>query len=101
MPSYRLTGVARPLASSMLAVIATFLLFPAVVANWARSNVYDRDAFSDHAVQALQDDAVRRALAERIVAEILAVSSPQAVSVRPLIELVTTTVVDSITFREI
>jgi hypothetical protein len=74
---------------------------PASVALWARIHLYDQDRFADHAVQALEEPAVRRALTARIVQEILVAGPPESVAIRPLVELVTATVVDSVTFREI
>ena len=94
-------GVVRPVVSLALVIVATLLLAPAILANWTRTQIYDTDAFADSAVVALEDNAVRDALVRQIVDEIVAVGSPDAIAIRPLIEFVTATVVDSLAFREI
>ena len=94
-------AVVRPVVSLVLVIVATLLLAPAILANWARTQIYDTDAFADSAVVALEDDAVHDALVRQIVDEIVSVSSPDAIAIRPLIEFVTATVVDSLAFQEI
>ena len=94
-------AVVRPVVCLVLVIVATLLLAPAILANWARTQIYDTDAFADSAVVALEDDAVHDALVRQIVDEIVSVSSPDAIAIRPLIEFVTATVVDSLAFQEI
>jgi hypothetical protein len=91
----------RPFVSLALVVTATLLLAPALLVNWTRSQIYDRDSFADSAVVALKNDAVHDALVQEIVDEIVVVGSPDAGAIRPLIEFVTATVVDSVAFQEI
>ena len=91
----------RPVASLVLVVAATLLLAPAILANWTRTQIYDTDAFTDSAVAALEDEAVREALVREIVDEIVTAESPDLIAIRPLVEFVTATVVDSLAFREI
>src|SRR5690606_5732859 len=55
----------------------------------------------DSAVAALEEEPVRAALVQEIVDEIVTVGSPELIAIRPLIEFVTATVVDSLAFREI
>jgi hypothetical protein len=100
--SFRLRhSVVRPAASLILVVAATLLLAPAILVNWTRNQLYDSDAFTDNAVAALEDEAVRGALVREIVDEIATAESADLISIRPLIEFVTATVVDSLAFREI
>jgi hypothetical protein len=94
-------AVVRPVVTLLLVVVATVLLAPAILVNWTRIQLYDSDAFTDSAVVALEDEAVRAALVREIVDEIVTVGSPELVAIRPLIEFVTSTVVDSLAFREI
>jgi hypothetical protein len=94
-------GVIRPVSTLVLVVAATLLLAPSVLVNWTRTQIYDEERFSDSAVAALQQEAVRDALVRAIVDEIIEVGSPDAVSIRPLLEFVTATVVDSLAFQEI
>jgi hypothetical protein len=94
-------AVVRPVGTLLLVVVATLLLAPAILVNWARTQIYDTDTFTDSAVVALEDEAVRAALVREIVDEIVTVGSPELIAIRPLIEFVTATVVDSLAFREI
>ena len=94
-------SVVRPVAAIVLVVAATLLLTPSILVNWTRTQIYDKDRFADSAVAALQENVVRAALVQAIVDEIIKVGSPEAVSIRPLIEFVTQTVVDSLAFQEI
>ena len=94
-------GVLRPVVSLTLVVVATVVLAPAIVANWTRTQIYDTETFAESAVVALENDAVRDALVRQIVDEIVTVGSPDAIAIRPLIEFVTATVVDSLAFQEI
>lgn len=91
----------RPASTLALIVVATLLLAPSVLVNWTRSQVYNEDRFADSAVVALQEEVVRDALVRAIVNEIVEVGSPEIVSLRPLIEFVTATVVESLAFQEI
>lgn len=93
--------VVRPVASIVLVVLATLPLLLGILSNWARTHLYDTDAFADHAVAALEDDAVRASLVQAIVNQIVEVGPPEALSIRPLIEFVTATVVDTQTFATI
>ena len=94
-------AVLRPVVSLALVIVATVLLAPALLANWTRTQIYDTDTFADSAVVTLQNQAVRDALVQEIVNEIVTVGSPDAVSIRPLIEFVTATVVESRAFQDI
>ncbi len=93
--------IVRPVASIVLVALATLPLLLGIVANWARTQVYDGEAFADHAVQALDSDAVRVALTDAIVDQIVEVGPPEAISIRPLIQFVTATVVDTQAFADI
>ena len=94
-------AIVRPVVSLALVVAATLVLAPTLLVNWTRTQIYDRDAFAESAVVTLRNEAVRDALVQEIVDEIVSVGSPDAAAIRPLIEFVTATVVDSVAFREI
>lgn len=91
----------RPVLSLLLVLAATLVLIPAIIANWAQTQIYDSDNFASNAVAALEDDAVRAALTREIVDEFIRVGPPDTLAIRPLLEFVTATVVDTQAFVEI
>jgi hypothetical protein len=93
--------IIRAVVSLALVATATLVLVPSILANWTRTQLYDTDTFADSAVVALDEDVVRAALIQAIVDEIIRTGSPEAISVRPLVEFVTATVVDTQAFRDI
>jgi hypothetical protein len=88
-------------ASVVLLVVAG-LLFPlAVVANWAKSTVYDSETFSERAVDPLDSQVVRRELARKLTEQLVVAGNQQAVNFRPAFELAIESVIDTDTFRSI
>lgn len=74
----------RRVARGLIAAGALCLLLALPFAYLDR-NLFSADGFADNAADAMQDDAVRAALAERVTREIV-LADPRAVSASPLLE---------------
>ena len=89
------------MASVVLVVLGSVLLFAGVVALYAREEVIDREAFADRALTALDDDDVRNLVAREIVINLIDRGSTDLVAARPLIESVVEAVVQTQPFRSV
>ncbi|MEA2331491.1 MAG: hypothetical protein QOH58_1629 [Thermoleophilaceae bacterium] len=85
----------------MLVVLGALLLLAGTVALYAREQVIDREAFADRAVEALDDDGVRRLVAREIVVNLIDRGSTDLVAARPLVESVVDAVVQTQAFRRV
>jgi hypothetical protein len=73
----------------------------AIVANWARTTVFDSDTFAERAVAPLDSEPVRRELARKLTEQLVLAGNQQAVSFRPAFELAIEGAIDTDTFRSI
>jgi hypothetical protein len=85
----------------VLVVLGALLLLAGTVALYAREQVIDREAFADRAVEALDDDGVRRLVAREIVVNLIDRGSTDLVAARPLVESVVDAVVQTQAFRRV
>ena len=92
-------GRARGPASVLLVIVAALLLLAGAVAHYARTEILDQDAFADRAVEALDDDRVRKVVRREIVVNLIDRGSTDLVAARPLLESVVDAVMQSAPFR--
>ena len=90
---------ARATASVLLVIVAALLLLAGAVAHYARTEILDQDAFADRAVEALDDDRVRKVVRREIVVNLIDRGSTDLVAARPLLESVVDAVMQSAPFR--
>src|SRR5256714_4259202 len=91
----------RRVASIVLLVLAGVMFPVLVLSNWAGSNLYNSDSFSERAVAPLNSQAVRTELARRLTAQLVQAGNQQATSFRPAFELALEGVIDTDTFKSI
>lgn len=84
-------------ATIALVVLTALLLVGAAVAGYARSQLVDERAFSARATAALDDPSVRSVVAERVVDGIVQ-STPDALTVRPLVTTAVSALIGTPTF---
>jgi hypothetical protein len=75
----------RSLASPVLAVLAGMLLTLGASAWYVRSEIVDERAFAERASASLDDEDVRKVVADRIVDALVEQGSPDVLAVRPLL----------------
>jgi hypothetical protein len=91
---------ARRTASLVLVVLGTVLLFVGGIALYAREEIFDPDAFAQHASESLGDERVDAAVANPIVDEVIKVGPDQLINARPLLTAAARGVLGSEPFRE-
>jgi hypothetical protein len=91
---------ARRTASLVLVVLGTVLLFVGGITLYAREEIFDPDAFAQHASESLGDDRVNAAVANPIVDEVIKVGPDQLINARPLLTAAARGVLGSQPFRE-
>ena len=91
---------ARRTASLVLVVLGTVLLFVGGIALYVREEIFDPDAFAQHASESLGDDRVDAAVANPIVDEVIKVGPDQLINGRPLLTAAARGVLGSEPFRE-
>jgi hypothetical protein len=101
MPRTSLSEHTRAIASVVLVVIAAALLFAGAIAFYAREQIIAREAFADRAVEALDDDDVRRLVGREIVVNVIDRGSTDLVAARPLLESVVEAVMQTEPFRRL
>jgi hypothetical protein len=79
----------RSVASVALFVAGACLLLGGLLAAWGQRAFFDSRGFAERATAALEKEAIRTALADRIVDQILIHGSAELVAVRPLLEAAT------------
>jgi hypothetical protein len=92
---------ARRTASLVLVVLGTVILFVGGIALYAREEVFDADAFAQHASESLSDDRVDNAVANPIVDQAIKVGPDELINARPLLTAATRGVLASQQFRGI
>jgi hypothetical protein len=97
----RVSERTRGVVSVALVVLGAVLLLAGIVTFYLRTQVLDQDAFADRAVQALDDDGVRRVVAREIVVNLVDRGSTDLVAARPLLESVVDTVIGTAPFRSV
>jgi hypothetical protein len=97
----RLSDRTRGVAAVVLIVLGAVLLFVGTIAFYAREQVIDREAFADRALEALDDDGLRRVVGREIVVNAIERGSTDLVAARPLIESVVDTVIQTGAFRQV
>ena len=90
----------RRLSVALVAVTA-LLAAAAAVSGYARSQIVDADSFSVRAESALDEPAVREAIADRVVDQLAQSVVPDALVVRPLVVSALATVANSSKFRRL
>ena len=91
----------RGIASTVLVVLGAILLLAGTIAYYGRTEIIAREAFADHAVEALQNDGVRELVGQQIVVNVVDRGSTDLVAVRPLLESVVGAVIQTDPFRRL
>src|SRR5688572_10809678 len=87
--------------SVALAVLGSVLALAGGFALYARSEVFDRDAFADNAGESLKDKQVRAALADPIADQAITRGPDVLINVRPVLLAAVEGVLDSPPFRAV
>ena len=82
-----------------LVVLASLLLFGAVLAGYARRTLFDSERFANRATAALQDPAVRTVIGERVTDQLVLHNEADLLAARPLIASAVSGIVGSDAFR--
>ncbi len=82
-------------------VIGAVLLIAGTVAFYAREQIVDREAFANRAVDALEEDGVRRVVGREIVVYLAERGSADLAAARPLLESVVDTLIQTEPFRRV
>ena len=91
----------RRVASLLLAVVGTVLLFFGGLTLYLREEVFDAESFAAHASESLGDDRVGLAVAEPITDEVIAKGPDQLINARPLLASGVQGVIESGPFRDL
>jgi hypothetical protein len=91
----------RATASVVMLVIGAVLLIAGTLAFYAREQIVDREAFANRAVDALEDDGVRRLVGREIVIYLAERGSADLAAARPLLETVVDTLIQTEPFRRV
>ena len=97
----RLTDRTRDIAAVVLVVLGAVLLFAGTITFYAREEIIDQEAFADRAVEALDDDGLRRVVGREIVVNAIERGSTDLVGARPLLESVVEAVMETEPFRRV
>ena len=89
----------RRTAATFLVVLASLLLFAAVVSAYARWALFDSDRFADRATAALEDTPVRTVIGERLTDQLVVRSESDLLAARPIIASAVSGIVGSPAFR--
>jgi hypothetical protein len=91
---------ARRTASLVLVVLGTVLLFVGGIALYAREEVFNPDAFAEHASESLGDERVDAAVANPIIDQVIKSGPDQLINARPLLSAGVRGVLTSQPFRD-
>jgi hypothetical protein len=91
---------ARRTASLVLVVLGTVILFVGGIALYAREEIFDPDAFAQHASESLRDDRVDNAVANPIVDKVIKAGPDELINARPLLTAGARGVLRSEPFRD-
>jgi hypothetical protein len=97
----RVSERTRGVVSVALVVLGAALLLAGGVTFYLRTQILDQDAFADSAVEALDDDRVRKVVAREIVVNLIDRGSTDLVAARPLLESVVDTVIGTAPFKSV
>jgi hypothetical protein len=96
-----LTSKKRRIASTVLVVLASVVLFLAVVVGYVRRAAIDSDQFANRATVALRSTAVRDLIAQDVTDRIVLAQQQDLIAVRPIIESAASGVVGSTAFTDL
>ena len=91
----------RSLGSRVFAVVGAALLVPGLLTLWGRAVLFDADGFAERATAALENEDVRTVVADQLTDQIIAQSSAELITVRPLIQAAVSQAVASRPFHSI
>ena len=89
----------RRTAATVLVVLASLLLFAAVLAAYARWALFDSDRFANRATAMLEDSTVRTVIGERVTDQLVVRSESDLLAARPIIASAMSGIVGSPGFR--
>ncbi|HEX5622100.1 MAG TPA: hypothetical protein VFX51_26980 [Solirubrobacteraceae bacterium] len=89
----------RRTVATALVVLASLLLFGAVLAGYARRAAFDSDRFANRATAALEDPAVRSVIGERVTDQLVLHNEADLLAARPIIASAVSGIVGSPAFR--
>ncbi|HZA89526.1 MAG TPA: hypothetical protein VE401_04775 [Solirubrobacterales bacterium] len=90
----------RRIASLVLTVLGTLFLFVGGIALYAREEVFEADAFAQHASDALGDERVDTAIANPLVDKVIASGPDELINARPLLSSAAQGVLETRPFRD-
>jgi hypothetical protein len=91
----------RRIASLVLLITGTVILFVGGITLYLRQEVFDADSFAAHASESLGDDRVGLAVANPITDEVIANGPDQLIHARPVVESGVQGVIESRPFRDL
>jgi hypothetical protein len=94
-------GKGRGAASLVLAILAAIALLGALVTDYADRALFDADNFANRAAVALDDEAVRAEVAERVTDDLIIDSERNLIGGRPVLEEVVSGIVASGAFQSL
>jgi hypothetical protein len=74
--------------SRIFLIIGAVLLLLSLLMFWGRTTLFDADGFTDRATEAIENNAVRDLLADRLADQIIEHGATQLLTVRPLVQAV-------------
>ena len=80
-----MNATVRRRLSVSLGLLGALLLLAGLLSLWGRAVLFDADGFAERATAALERDAVRELLAERVSDQIIAQTSAELITIRPLV----------------
>jgi hypothetical protein len=89
----------RRTAATFLVVLASLLLFAAVLSAYARWALFDSDRFANRATAALEDSTVRTVVGDRVTDQLVVRSESDLLAARPIISSAVSGIVGSPAFR--
>ncbi len=92
---------ARQITVTTLVVLASTCAVLALIAGYVRHAAVNSDQFANRATVALHDESVRALLAEKITDEIVLERASDLIAARPLIESITSSILDSRAFTHL
>jgi hypothetical protein len=94
-------GKGRGAASLVLAILAAVALLGALVTDYASRAFFDSDNFANRAAVALEDDAVRAEVGERVTDDLILNAERNLIGARPVIEEVVAGVLNTGAFQSL
>jgi hypothetical protein len=94
-------GKGRGTASLVLAILAALALLGALVTDYGSRAFFDSDNFANRAAVALDDEAVRAEVAERVTDDLILESERNLIGARPVIEEVVSGILNTGAFQSL